>query len=739
WGGRYSVIDIVPGPSSSNPHNFCSADGSFPVLFAAFSDALGVELYKTDGTVSGTTLVRDISPGALSSEPGCLAYFKGRWYFYADDNQYGIELWTSDGTLAGTNLLKDIRTGSASSYPAYFTPFTPQSGANSQQFLYFTASDGLYGDSVSVEKRGGEARGGTQLWVTDGTEAGTHRALQRSDNDFYIDRNALDADFPSQFGAAGADRGLYIPAKVGGGPRGELHFDPLSLLSYDVSQLAIVGDIDGGGKGNGPCGGQINVTLSADKGGMVIITPYPAAAPPTLSGIKVLVAEARDPDRVRLANLLVKAGYVVEVVSDGEEAYNAVRNAYQAGRQFDAALVALSYPPYPSMIFTSSPPPWDGYQAMRMIRAWEEQEAIPDSFYRSLIIFAMDKGGDFLPPIFPLPGQPPHLTAETIPMRALQGGANYFVPQPPTDVYSMQGEGAVDVPAPSDFPAGSPPLSMHLLAKHQEVWGYTEVVNVVRAALVQPTSPKVVTTVIHHNPALQLTPAQYSQLPGGGLGLMGNTINIVGDLWEVNSVLRGVYFFAPRNQGTRNDVTLTIEAGELTSPNSTVVGMEKRTRRHIVMWVVAVNSPPRVFLVSGVSDSLIVPMDTPLTLPELSFQDIDYEEDGVAILSSRGEAVYPPVYLRISAVAGRVFLPSLQDGVQVQAGGSRSGDRSISLQGPFNKVKESLLGGIRYTCHKEDGCAPAFNDSVTLFINDLGFDGSGGPLTHELTLYVLIQ
>lgn len=740
FGGKFTVVDIVAGASSSSPHGFCSADGKFPVLFAAYTEPLGVELYKTDGSVAGTELVRDISLGASSSDPGCITYFKGRWYFYADDSTYGIELWVSDGTLAGTNLFKDIRTGSASSYPAYFTPFIPN---NAQEFLYFAASDGLYGDGVWIESRGGEASGGTQLWVTDGTEGGTLRALQRSDNDFYLDRNALDADFPSQFGAFSNEGALYIPAKVGGGPRGELRFDPLSFPSYDVSQLAIVGDIDGVREGTSSSGTQINVTLSANKGGSIIITPYPLIPPIVTTRLRVLVAEARDPDRVRLANLLIKAGYSVDAVKGGEEAYNAVRDAYHQGQPFDAALLALSYPSYPSATPASSLI-WDGYQALRMIRAWEEQETSRDVLYSKLVIFALDKGGDYLPPIYPLPGQPPQLSEETIPMRALKGGANYFVPQPPTDIYPAQGEGAVEVPPPFDFTADSPPLSQHLLAKHEEVWGYADVVSVFSSTLVRPPTPKVTTTVIVSNPLLKLSPSEYSQLPGGGLGLMGNTIEIVGDVWEVNNVLRGVFFFAPLNQGTRNDVKLTINVREVLSDNSSSSGVEMSTQRELGIWVVAVNSPPRIFTLADPPGAfplpiLYVSLDTPLFLPVMSIQDIDYDEEGITLISARGEVVYPPIYLRITAVGGRVFLPSLDRNVQVLAGGGRSGDRSISLQGPFDKVKESLEGGVRYQCHKEDGCMPYFNDSISLYISDLGFHGSGGPLSHELTLYVSVN
>ena len=47
----------------------------------------------------------------------------GQILFSATEGTNGYELWITDGTTAGTSLLKDIRTGSSNSFPSY-TPFT---------------------------------------------------------------------------------------------------------------------------------------------------------------------------------------------------------------------------------------------------------------------------------------------------------------------------------------------------------------------------------------------------------------------------------------------------------------------------------------------------------------------------------------------------------------------------------------------------------------------------------------
>ena len=45
----------------------------------------GVELWSTDGTFAGTTLVRDIYAGTFSSSPSNLTVFNGKLYFTAQE------------------------------------------------------------------------------------------------------------------------------------------------------------------------------------------------------------------------------------------------------------------------------------------------------------------------------------------------------------------------------------------------------------------------------------------------------------------------------------------------------------------------------------------------------------------------------------------------------------------------------------------------------------------------------
>ena len=122
--------------------------------FGATSPSTGTELYTTDGTVAGTTLVKDIYPGAVGSFPyQNFALLNNYLYFTAITASEGRELWRTDGTAAGTTLVKDIYPGSASSNTG--TGYNLMSNGS---FLLFGATD---------------TPGNLELWKSDGTAAGT--------------------------------------------------------------------------------------------------------------------------------------------------------------------------------------------------------------------------------------------------------------------------------------------------------------------------------------------------------------------------------------------------------------------------------------------------------------------------------------------------------------------------------------------------------------------------------------
>lgn len=152
-------INLIPTRPTGHIENITVVGNE--VFFTAFDAGSGIELWKSDGTVGGTTIVKDIRPGADSSAPSNLVDVEGTLFFAANDGATGVELWKSDGTEAGTVLVKNIRVPVPPTVPDPNPPdlsSSPNSIVEAGGVAYFQANDGLTG---------------AELWRSDGTEAGT--------------------------------------------------------------------------------------------------------------------------------------------------------------------------------------------------------------------------------------------------------------------------------------------------------------------------------------------------------------------------------------------------------------------------------------------------------------------------------------------------------------------------------------------------------------------------------------
>lgn len=126
------------------------------------------ELWVTDGTPSGTMLVKDINIGtSAASGPSDFCRLNNKLYFSAATAAHGFELWETDGTLTGTQIVKDIFTGTSGSSPTRLIRWNNK--------IYFNASNVV---------------GPGEMYVTDGTLAGTvlFKAGLRLDNLSYLDK-----------------------------------------------------------------------------------------------------------------------------------------------------------------------------------------------------------------------------------------------------------------------------------------------------------------------------------------------------------------------------------------------------------------------------------------------------------------------------------------------------------------------------------------------------------------------
>ncbi len=92
-----------PGRQSANSVGLGGA-----LLYSSHGPGAGVELWRSDGTGTGTHQVIDILPGWKSANPGELTPLGGFLYFTVNDGTHGRELWRSNGTDNGTWMVRNL-------------------------------------------------------------------------------------------------------------------------------------------------------------------------------------------------------------------------------------------------------------------------------------------------------------------------------------------------------------------------------------------------------------------------------------------------------------------------------------------------------------------------------------------------------------------------------------------------------------------------------------------------------
>ena len=116
------------------------------VLFWAHPDSGPIELWKTDGTASGTTRIvaLDVTPGDQ------VVALAGRLMIFTATGESGLEVWSTDGTAAHTQPLTDFA----------------DSGAFVWEMMASSTHVFLFVHDLSF---------GQELWATDGTATGTNQ------------------------------------------------------------------------------------------------------------------------------------------------------------------------------------------------------------------------------------------------------------------------------------------------------------------------------------------------------------------------------------------------------------------------------------------------------------------------------------------------------------------------------------------------------------------------------------
>ena len=219
--GTTLVKNIASAGSSSNPENMIAYNGN--LIFAAQDDSNGNELWISDGTEAGSQLLKDINDGTANANynPQNFIQYDGKLYFAALKQANGLELWRTDGTGAGTILFADINpTGSmsGSSSPEDFVEFDNQ--------LFFTANDGV---------------NGREIWVTDGSNtnifssfvSGEPHSLTSDGNHLYFTVDTA-GNGPEPWISDGTQLGTQLLANL---LPGDLGLDPESYVPLNGSVI----------------------------------------------------------------------------------------------------------------------------------------------------------------------------------------------------------------------------------------------------------------------------------------------------------------------------------------------------------------------------------------------------------------------------------------------------------------------------------------------------------------------
>jgi len=181
------TIDITPiDPFFYTQHVTPFISYNNEMYFGFTNYDYGMELWKSDGSIAGTEILKDITPGRIGGGSGMWFFrfieYHGKLYFVGDDGITGIEIWSTDGTESGTALFKDCNpTGDGE----FFNPYI------FQDKIYFISTDGVTG---------------YELWSSDGTEANTQ---------LYADLNPSNTDDESPSVIFGYNNDLYFSANDG--------------------------------------------------------------------------------------------------------------------------------------------------------------------------------------------------------------------------------------------------------------------------------------------------------------------------------------------------------------------------------------------------------------------------------------------------------------------------------------------------------------------------------------------
>ena len=105
------VTDIISGSVGSFPSHFAVLGTQ--IYFKANDGSTGYELWAHDPSEltlipDEPAMIKDIHSGSTNSAPNSLTAVGNTLFFKANDGTNGSELWKSDGTASGTVMVKEL-------------------------------------------------------------------------------------------------------------------------------------------------------------------------------------------------------------------------------------------------------------------------------------------------------------------------------------------------------------------------------------------------------------------------------------------------------------------------------------------------------------------------------------------------------------------------------------------------------------------------------------------------------
>ncbi|WP_167547181.1 ELWxxDGT repeat protein [Stieleria maiorica] len=253
-------------------------------FFVADDGKHGAELWKTDGTVDGTVMVKDLLPGPDASVPADLTVLGNELYFTALDENDETDLWKTDGTESGTVKVYD-----ADASGVYYLTDLTASGTK----LFFTAY---------------EPATGYELWVHDGTSGGTALVKDINPDQFVIDRPQELTDVNGTLFFTSYDDGYYN--------RELWKSDGTAEGTMMVADLGIDPGIDPGPADDDPTFSS-NPTFLTNHNGLLFF-----AAEDYVDGVELYKSDGTESGTVRVADLNpVGSSYPEELTSFNGELF----------------------------------------------------------------------------------------------------------------------------------------------------------------------------------------------------------------------------------------------------------------------------------------------------------------------------------------------------------------------------------------------------------------------------------